>query len=137
VSSQVVTYADMCIYARQRGSNSLARPVMRDLTCSVSKNRLWMLTRSDLTLVHRGEWRVRSLGEAARPRVSKRGTSTSDPISSVSGHYLTMRGWLVTIGISRSRLNHGDTWTAVHDRTLGCLSLVGWTCTSSHLEKRC
>jgi hypothetical protein len=36
------------------------RPIMRDRTRQVVKNRLWMLTISDLTLGSRGEQRVRS-----------------------------------------------------------------------------
>jgi hypothetical protein len=94
-----------------------------------------MLTGSDLSLVHHGEWHVLSLGEAARARVCKRGTGASDPVSGASGHYLTTWGWLVTIGITRLRSNRRYTWTAVHDQMLGRLSPVGWTCASGHPKK--
>ena len=64
---------------------------MSNLTHPVGKNRLCMLTGSDLMLVCHGEQRVWSLGEAARARMSRCGTGASDPVSSASGHYLTMR----------------------------------------------
>ena len=65
--------------------------VMRDRTHQVMEKRLWMLTGSDLMLGLHGERRVRLVGEAARARVSRRGTGASDPVLGSFGHHLAAK----------------------------------------------
>ena len=70
----------------QRGTDVVVRLVKHDRTHPVVIFPLWMLTGIDLTLGCRGEWHVRSLGEAVRACMSRRSTGASGLWDHVSGH---------------------------------------------------
>ena len=94
------------------------RPVTCDLTRLAAKFHLWMLTGSDLTLRSHEEERVQSLHGWLGHRSDQMPRWRVRSCCHESGLKLTREGLNLTVGIVRVRLNGGDTWMAMVDRTL-------------------